>query len=934
MFRTRRTRGSALTVGIVITLVIGAVALMLRNAGAPNVAVLKKKNGGSSTLSFSAHPTVTAPGEPENILGNTSQVGYGVDFATGQFRYLARGLHFAGISGHGDRDMTLRLDLLYRSHGSTNGYFGRNWHFPYFQWVEERTVGQDTVLDYYDGTGRVDTFSNYNASTHKWDTNPTGYFGAFVESTDSPYDWDRYTYTDVDGFKRTFDDDGRLYRMTDRNGNYIEAVWGSGSNKFKLTDIRDTTYDGSSRVIQLSYYSTNRVQTLTDYGNGVATRTITLYYNGNDELEKFETPKPSSSASTTPFESFVYDANHNLTQIKHPLSGGTTWLTNTYDSNNPARVKEQDLGGETFKICYLSSPTRTAVLDGNAHLVEYHVPGSAPTNVPSKKVEHTGTWTHSASPCSFTFNSGSKTRSSDPDNYTTEYTWNTHGQLTNAKYPRGNATKYKRDDSARPWAVTSVVRKKNDSDQDGDSDNVVTTYTYAGNYNQVKTVVEPKGSSYTTTFYYDFEEATLGDLNGDSVTNGNTGNLVKVKDPDVSVPVTQNDNYQTFTHNARGQVVNHLRNRSDGTFSQITTRYAYYTSTGSGALKDFVQSVSENYGGSDTIVTTYKYNNVGLVTAVVDPRNTNWEHKTDWDDRDRVTKKTSPLGADYTVAYSYNDWDLRTQMDVKNVASGVVTSNSEWTTIWTYNNNRRLPTKEEIEVSTDTYKATNFTYDPHFNRQDVEDPNGNKVRTVYDERNLIFKITRGYNASTTLQSPTQYDYDGNRNRTTITDARNNTRLFEYDLFERPTKETNEVNCYRMHTYDKNGNREQTKHYDSSDNPKARSEWLYDQRNRRYLTRSFKSDTTNDYITAETRYDRDSNVIEHRGPTCGGSCPDTSRTYDAFSRVTKVEDRDGNHTDYLYDEAGNVTTIKEYEKDGTSTYIYETVQGFGRCPGTC
>ena len=49
---------------------------------------------------------------------------------------------------------------------------------------------------------------------------------------------------------------------------------------------------------------------------------------------------------------------------------------------------------------------------------------------------------------------------------------------------------------------------------------------------QIKTWTDHRQE--VTTFYYDHEEATLGDLNGDGLTNQTHGNVVKVRFPDVS----------------------------------------------------------------------------------------------------------------------------------------------------------------------------------------------------------------------------------------------------------------------------------------------------------------------------------------------------------------------------------------------------------------
>ena len=917
----------------------------LAPAKPPKAAVKKREDAGSTTVSGTTLPSFAAASSQEAVQGTTPRVGFNVAFHSGEFIYPFSAGHLKGISAHNDRNMDVNLLFTHRSGITWNGYFGYNWDFYYFKRVVERDVGGGTLeLDYYDGMGRKDTFAGWDNTNKEWDTNPVGYFGKFQRSTYSGniYQYDRYTYTDIDGFKLTFDDDGRLYRMTDRNGNFIQVTY-DGTYKFRINKLRDTTYDASSRELSFAYGSLGRLYTITDYKG----RVIELHYDNNtDDLWKIDLPDPESSGANPRVHTFTYDS-HKLSVLNNPNSDD--WLENTYSSG---KVIQQDWGGEIIKICHYTggSPNETRVLDGNGHRMHYIHRTSAPTNVPAQKVEYTKTWTLST--CDFSEASG-KLRSGDPDTYTTEYSWNSHSQLTNVKYPRGNATKYLFD-TTYTWAVAQVVRKENDSDSDSDADNLITAYEYVGNFGQVKTVKDPNGyaagTPYATTYIYDFEEATLGDQNGDGVTTGTNGNLVRINRPNVTVGLaaTQDNIWEKLRYRSTGQLTKRIQKRdASGTYSEIETDDTYYTTTGSGALKDFLQKRTDNAAGpsDDKPETSFEYNEVGLVTKMTDGLGKVWLYV--FDEADRLTTETKPPVSGstsyYYTTYTYDPWDLLTVKSVSNAIDNVLQSNGDWTTIWEYNL-RRLKTKETVEVdpagaSQSTWPYTDFVYDGHFNLQDVKvlDPAPNpdevvsQTRTVWDERNLTFTSTRGYNdtSNPSLASTVQRDYDGNGNPTKITDGRGSSyhKDFTYDNHDRPTRATDEAGHYRDFTYDKNGNRLSEKAYDATSTPEMvhRTEALYDELNRRYEERRFRSDSGSDHVDTKTKYDRLGNVVEVQGASC--ACANAKNMFDGLNRRTKAEDYDGNSTEYLYDKVNNVLRITENEKDGGSTLSYKTHQAW-------
>src|SRR5678816_3988399 len=68
--------------------------------------------------------------------------------------------------------------------------------------------------------------------------------------------------------------------------------------------------------------------------------------------------------------------------------------------------------------------------------------------------------------------------------------------------------------------------------------------------------IDPLG--YVTTFYYDYEEAVIGDKNGDGITNQVAGNLVRVDMPDALLPdgtTLQTGINVRYWYNSFGQLI-------------------------------------------------------------------------------------------------------------------------------------------------------------------------------------------------------------------------------------------------------------------------------------------------------------------------------------------------------------------------------------------
>ena len=112
-----------------------------------------------------------------------------------------------------------------------------------------------------------------------------------------------------------------------------------------------------------------------------------------------------------------------------------------------------------------------------------------------------------------------KLRTGDPSYFETTNKYDSDGKNLYTFLPRGNKVAVTYDSTASERAGENNVTTVISSDEGlGSLADITSSATYESNYQKIKTSTDALGE--VTTFYYDYEEATLGDLNDDGVTNG------------------------------------------------------------------------------------------------------------------------------------------------------------------------------------------------------------------------------------------------------------------------------------------------------------------------------------------------------------------------------------------------------------------------------
>lgn len=219
---------------------------------------------------------------------------------------------------------------------------------------------------------------------------------------------------------------------------------------------------------------------------------------------------------------------------------------------------------------------------------------------------------------------------------------------------------------------------------------------------------------------------------------------------------------------------------------------------------------------------------------------------------------------------------------------------------------------------------------------------------------------------------TSYGYDGNGNRTTVTDAKNNLTKYDYNEFNLLSKVTNPLNQVIRLEYDKNGNTKKQifpkgdtvsftynalnrmdgiyhngvkqwgLSYDANgniawyaDNTGKTTNFTYDKNNR--LTQESKGSVKTEY-----GYDPNDNLTSTKF-TAGSTNVSTEFAYNKLDQLVALSRNNQNIAKYVYDERGNVTSVrrannaytafqyndsnllsevKNYKKDGTVLDSYK------------
>ncbi len=741
------------------------------------------------------------------------------------------------------------------------------------------TFGANGVIH---SSGKSITFTRDDQNRITTITDPMGktikyaydYYGDLISVTDQMGNVTRFTYNSTHGLidvyspngvkaaRNEYDDNGRLLRTIDADGNKIEYEHNVGSRQ-------EVVKDRLGRITVYEYNVNGYVERITDHLGNVESFTYDSKGNKLSETDK--------NGKTT---FYTYDARGNMLSKTDPLGNKTEY---TYNARNQIlTIKDPQENITTYTYDDKGNLLSKTDPQGNTVTATYDTKGNVLTET-------------------------------DPNGNTTSYSYDASGNLISKIDPLNNITNYTYDANGN---MTSISKARTTP---YGTETLTTNYVY-DNLNRVKEVIDPYGKSrkigYNSsgkisveidklgnqlTYQYDsrgylsktidasgaFVEYTY-DKNGNRTsqsdkagnkteyTYDNLDRLIKITYPDGAVV--------SYTYDKLGHVLTETDPRGN------TTTYAY---DGLGRKT----SVTDAYGN----VTSYAYDINGNIIEITDAygRKTNYEYDSDgnmtklifadgsnirynydasgrlisqidqtglttsfeYDKLGRLISVTDAMGK--TTGYAYDEFGQKiSQTDAKNRV-----------TRWEYDKLGRV-----IKHTLPMGQYESFEYDAKGNMTSRTDFNDNKITFAYTNNRLTSKTYSGGSVVTFTYTPTG-------RFSTITDSRG-TISFNYDSQNRLTQVTNYEGKTVSYSYDPSGN------IISITTPSGTTQYTYDKLN------------------------RIKKVTDPNGKN-------TEYTYNNVGSITNIVNPNGTKVNYGYDNLNRLTSLENKKQNNTliSSYIY-------------
>jgi len=530
-------------------------------------------------------------------------------------------------------------------------------------------------------------------------------------------------------------------------------------------------------------------------------------------------------------------------------------------------------------------------------------------------------------------------------------------QVTSETDELGRQTLYEIDPlTGNRIKVTNVVGAV------GDSDDVVTSYTYT-NKNLIDIETDPNGR--VTDYDYNPQDQLVKI----TVAKGTVDEAVQQFEYDVAgnqkAVIDENNIRTEYEYDA----MNLLKKTTfaKGTPDEATQQFEYdgggnqtavidekgnRTESEYNIMNQLVKVTAADPDGSGPLsspVTSYEYDKNGNQVLMVDPLGRRTEYR--YDSRNRLVETVNPDGTVEKMRYDADN-NLTGNIDANGNRTNKVydargrlireVDASEKVTRFEYdaanqmvaqvdaNDHRNEYKYDELGRRTDVIEGAQTTastskteYDLVGNVTAEVDGNSNKTQYVYDARNRPTKIidplnnvtTSEYNKGGTLKSvtdpllrKTSFTYDALNRQKTVTDPKLNATTYTYDKAGNQTKITDALNHSIEYNYDALNRQTDTK--DPLNNT---TKSIYDANgNLLAFTNELGQKTTYTYDTK----DRTTSVIDPIGNQ-------VSTEYDVNSNVTSVTDGLGNTNRYGYDALNRQTTVTE-DLYKTTTTAYDNI----------
>jgi RHS repeat-associated protein len=849
-------------------------------------------------------------------------------FHSGEFQHTAVDLQIKG------RGLDFIWARQYRSRLGPNTAQGHRWDFSYN--IRAQRAGPH--IQVFDGGGRADIFfqqadGSYTADQFfregRFDSN-----GIFKLMFADAGVWE---FLPLDGRAAQ----GKIARIADRNGNALTFGY---DTRGRLATIVDTL----ARTISVAYNSNGLIDSVTDF----AGRQVRyLYYGSGDvngspgDLKTMTSPVVTGTPTGNDFPlgkttTYTYTTgfaedrrNHLLLTLMDPM--GQTWLENTYSLANETdfdflRMRAQRRGytNEGRFFFYSADPsnpshTRAMVqdqllytigeLNGTACLKEYLY--DAGNRLVSLRA-YTGRVV-AGQPVTETQNRPTNPlRTNDPPFFETRWEWNVDSLPTRIVFPNGNSVTNTYElaldpNTPRRYRGNLHTRTQVPGPLGGDQTQIIEKFEHNPAFGTEARFPRKSFIAAGSDTHGDFD-CGLANAFITRHVDGRTNETLHAYDTRGNRTNTIHripNIVQDFEYNQFGQLTGYVA-PDNGSGHRARFNGKYYIS---GVTHGYLQQVIADAGSTGlNLTTTYEYDAVGNVVRMVDPRgNDTLFHVNPLDQVTRIESPAAAVVGGSTIRYQrdffFDANDNLARVEVENRDETVAfLPNTHFTTSYDYEILNRV-VRITQEVTPTNNLVTEFAYDANRNRTLVRLPeavNGhqpdNVVQSDYDERSLLFQITR---APDTKESSTdRFDYDGNANCTRVAKVDGFTlkqKILEYDGFDRLAAMTDAMGNAATWHYDGNGNTI-TDRTDGETNDVAGSLG-----NVRLSETGYSYDAMDRLIRSDVAFFDTENQL----PSGDGQST-TLFTYSANSQLLSVTD-DNNHTyRYAYDRALRLQTTTD------------------------
>ncbi len=843
--------------------------------------------------------------------------------------------------------------LYYNSTEGYSGILGSGWTHNYNLFLSTDPTDDAYILS--DGQGSlISLYRNGDYYTSDISTYPM-----LQTNADGTY-----TLIYKNGTVYTFNTNGRVTAIADKNGNTVYLTYNTPGNLINITDAPGKSiylnYDGSNRISAVtdpnnnSYTFTYSGDMLTQVSSHNSLGTQTWRYTYDDKAFMLTKTDPQGN-----LVQYSYDADHRVSQTIDPQGGtiniqydpenstttvtekdGGVWIYR-YDSSLGALKSKTDPSGGTTSYEYDSNRNLTSTIapDGTAASYTYDANGNM-TSV-TDAAGNTTTYAYN--------DQNLVTGITDASGKQTKYTYDTRGNILSTTDPAGATTQYTYDSKGN---ITSTTAPNGGT----------TTMTYDANNNLIS-VTDPSGQ--TTTQTYD----NTGNMTSQTDTAGNKTTF-QYNSLNQLVAVTDSAGKTTqYTYDAQG---NRLSS-TDANGNTTTYDYNYknqliQTTDAAGFKTAFTYGTggcSSCGGGSDKLTsvtdaknqtTAYQYDQTGRLIKETDPLGnvTNYTY----DAKGNMISKTKPDGR--TITYIYDDLSRLVerkyptgasdifQYDTSGNMTGATNSNSAY--YYSYDANNRI-TGVAITNLSSIYNIE-YQYDIMGNRTMMTTPDSQNIKYFYNQNNQLTKMetakgnytfaydslgrrikrtmpndsytTYSYDQLSRLINITHknafnitidafsYTHDNIGNRLTKKDTVK-TISYNYDSLYRLTRATPKSNnpliqllddILKLNTeaygYDSVGNRQA--------GPKSTDSYTYDSGNEQlsYKGKLLLLDTND-----QNEYDPNGNLIKKTGTLQGKPATVTNYAYDDENRLIYVKIQQGDkikEVSFTYDPFGRRTSL--------------------------